>query len=79
MCLSAGIVLNDFFMFDTATVSWINLSPLTIGTVPSVRRSHGFISSGSKLFVHAGLSSSSSFGKNGMNSLNSAWLMSFSS
>ena len=62
--LIAGIFLKDLFVFDTATVTWTDLSPSTSGTGPSARRCHGFTAAGGKLYVHAGFSSS--FGNNGL-------------
>jgi hypothetical protein len=52
---------DDFHEYDLSSHTWSDLSNLNqFGTVkPSARKSHGFVSSGGKLFVFGGLTDTS--------------------
>ena len=47
--------MNDFYELDTETMSVRDLAAAVSGTPPLARDSHGFTSSGGKLYVHGGI------------------------
>ena len=51
--MNAG-VLNDFYEFDPANMTWTNLSNIVSGVLPGPRCSFGFASAGGKIFVFGG-------------------------
>jgi hypothetical protein len=49
---------NELHSFDLANMTWVLLSSADDTNCPSARASHGFTSSGGRLYVHGGLSKS---------------------
>ena len=54
----AGL-LNDFYMYEPANITWTDLSVAVSGIPPSPRDGLGFTFAGGKIYVHGG------FGSNG--------------
>jgi hypothetical protein len=48
-------VLNDFFVFDPASITWIKLDNNIAGQPPNTVYNLGFAALGGKIYVHAGL------------------------
>ncbi len=47
-------VFNDLYMYDPATSTWTDLTNWLVGNIPPPRYGHGFVASGSKLYVQGG-------------------------
>ena len=46
-------LLQDFYVFNTATFMWINLTAAT-GAAPSPRAGHGLVAAEGRIYIHGG-------------------------